>query len=210
MNEHDIQSKIRLDFSLQIPDEIWRPVVGFRGRYEVSNLGRVRFLPQKGNHFTQGIMKTVVHRDGYIVLSIVDNNGKRYCKKMHRLVAEAFIPREIGKNIVHHKDSVKTNNHFSNLEWTTILNNTRHALRDGLLCGNHYISPERRKWIAQIGREKCSRPVVQVDSNGKVITHYPSVMEASRSTGIRRATIRNVCNGKKSQWNGMYWRYANA
>ena len=196
MNEHD--------------GEEWRPVVGSEGRYEVSNFGKVRCLPNRGNHFAQKILKTVVHRDGYIVLSIVGNDGKVYCKKMHRLVAEAFIPREIGKNIVHHKDSVKTNNHFSNLEWTTILDNTRHALKDGLLCGNHYFSPERRKQSAQIGREKCSRPIVQVDSNGSVIAQYPSVSEASRCIGIKRQSIRDVCKGKYSQWNGTYWRYANA
>jgi len=200
MTEHDIQNI----------SEIWRPVVGFEERYEVSNLGRVRYLPNKGNHFTQKIMKTVVHRDGYIVLCLMNDNGKRYCKKMHRLVAEAFIPREIGKNIVHHKDSVKTNNYPSNLEWTTISDNTHFASRDGLLCGNHYYSPERKKQIAQIGREKCSVPVIQVDSNGNVVTRYPSVMDASRCTGIRRATIRDICKGRRSQFNGTYWRYADA
>lgn len=211
MREHSIQNEIREAISKYLfPDEEWRPIVGFEKFYEISNHGRVRYFPRQGNHFRSGILKPVIHRDGYVLVSIVDGVGKRYCKKIHRLVAEAFIPREKEKNVVHHKDSVKTNNYVSNLEWVTISENTWHSSQDGLLSKPRNYSIQKRAHAAQIGKEKCSRPIVQLDQNGNEITRYPSLSEASRILGIKRQDIRGVCTGKYSQWRGTYWRYANA
>jgi hypothetical protein len=198
MLEHDIQN------------ETWRPVVGFEGRYEVSNKGRIKCLPNRGNHFSHRFLKPVVHRDGYIVIVLTNDKGNKYCKKMHRLVAEAFIQKEKSKDIVHHKDSVKSNNCIENLEWVSKAENTWHASNDGLLSAPRNYSLAKRQLSAQIGKEKCSRPIIQVDCDGNEIAKYPSLTEASKSVGIQRHHIRGVCTGKYAQWRGTYWRYANA
>ena len=68
---------------------------------------------------------------GYLHVSI---NGRR--KDVHRLVAECFVPKPAGEGLeVNHKDGDKLNNHASNLEWVSHLENVRHAYRTGLITG---------------------------------------------------------------------------
>ena len=68
---------------------------------------------------------------GYLHVSI---NGRP--RDVHRLVAECFVPKPPGENLeVNHKDGDKLNNRASNLEWTTHLENVRHAYRTGLITG---------------------------------------------------------------------------
>ena len=97
--------------------EKWRPIAEYEGLYEVSNYGRVRSLKRAT---TNGkVLHPVADKDGYLKLSLSANGkAKRYF--VHRLVAEAFLPKEAGKNVINHKDEVKSNNHVSNLEWCTI------------------------------------------------------------------------------------------
>lgn len=108
-------------------EEDWRDIKGFEGRYQVSNLGRVKSLsrvtqlngrvrtePEKIMAFT--------YRSGYPTL-ILRKDGKRYSKQVHRLVAEAFIPNPENFSIVNHKDFSRTNNVVENLEWCTQAHN---------------------------------------------------------------------------------------
>ena len=129
-------------------DEVWKDVIGYEGLYEVSNVGNVRSkdrvivysngirVPYEGNMKTQ-----VMNKYGYNYVGL-HKDAKSKQGMVHRLVADAFIPREEGKNHVNHKDGVKTNNHASNLEWCTPQENVKHAVETGLLKDvvgvNHY------------------------------------------------------------------------
>ena len=97
-------------------DEIWKDIPEYEGLYQVSNLGRVKSLP-KYNQYIEKIMKFTT-RSGYHNL-ILRKNGERKSKQVHRLVAEAFIPKTEGKDIVNHKDFNRKNNNVNNLEWVT-------------------------------------------------------------------------------------------
>lgn len=91
-------------------EEIWKPVVGYEGLYEVSSYGRVRSL-RRGR-----ILTGTINRDGYVRCHI-KVNGVLKSHFVHRLVAEAFIPNPDNLSCVNHKDEVKINNSVENLEW---------------------------------------------------------------------------------------------
>ena len=70
----------------------------------------------------------------YLTVALINDNGERKTKFIHRLVAETYIPKKDNKLIVNHIDGNKYNNHVSNLEWVTVSENIQHAYDTGLHC----------------------------------------------------------------------------
>lgn len=108
--------------------EEYRDVVGFEEYFQVSNLGNV--FSKRSNR----ILKQAKSKTGYwtFATKIGGRNGSKHNFKVHRLVAEAFIPNPESKPFVNHIDGCKTNNMLSNLEWVTHAENVAHALATGL------------------------------------------------------------------------------
>lgn len=101
--------------------EIWKPIKGYEGYYEVSNLGRVRSLThtdRMGRLYEGAIRKLQNASNGYKQV-LLSNGEKRELKQVHRLVAETFLDNPDGLPEVNHIDEIKTNNVVSNLEWCT-------------------------------------------------------------------------------------------
>lgn len=116
--------------------EEWKPVEEFEGLYEVSNFGRVRSLNHKrANRYSYYIQKGRILKSGLnkktgywtVVLS---KNGKYFTKRVHQLVAKAFIPNPNNYPCVNHKDENKNNNKFDNLEWCTYKYNNNFGSRN--------------------------------------------------------------------------------
>lgn len=99
--------------------ELFKKIEGFEGYY-ISTWGRV--YSEKVN----GFLKPFTTGKGYLKVDL-HKNGKRTHKKVHRLVAEAFIPNPLGKPQVNHIDGNKKNNSYTNLEWCTNQENQLHA-----------------------------------------------------------------------------------
>ena len=100
-------------------NEEWRDVEGFEGFYQISNLGR---LKSRGGWCgtakkKEAIRSTSFTRDGYEKTRLIYHGNDKTCR-IHRLVAEAFIPNPDNKSTVNHIDGNKKNNCVSNLEWT--------------------------------------------------------------------------------------------
>lgn len=125
-------------------NEIWKDiyytdlktgeVVDFRGKYQVSNFGRVKSLKRNvkcGNRnrtVKEKILKKSLNKYGYEKVSFL---GNKYTYMVHRLVAYMFIPNDdIKKNQINHKDENKTNNHVSNLEWCDCKYNINYGNRN--------------------------------------------------------------------------------
>lgn len=114
-------------------EEIWRDVIGFEGKYLISNHGRLKSIGGKykkskpEGYITLGTIDSLNYR----VLTLRDH-GRLKRERAHRLVAQAFLEKGNGKNNVNHIDGDRLNNHYTNLEWCTHEENIHHAIRTGL------------------------------------------------------------------------------
>lgn len=106
----------------------WKPIPKMEDRYEISDDGRVASL----NYNRMGIRAILRPYDvrGY-KLVVLQKNGFKKAHQIHRLVANAFIENTANSEQVNHKDGVKSNNDFRNLEWVTCSENTLHSFRIG-------------------------------------------------------------------------------
>jgi hypothetical protein len=121
-----------------------RDIAGLEGRYAVTSDGRVWSCPKKfgreGNLFHQGkwLNQQLDHR-GYLRATLPRPDGRWKPTLVHRLVAEAFIPKIDGKDQVNHKNSDKRDNCVSNLEWCTCAENIRHSIDAGTFGRNRRV-----------------------------------------------------------------------
>lgn len=124
-------------------EELWKDVVGYEGKYQVSNLGRVKrvahysYHPRGAGHrffLPEKILKLNINRpDSHPELVATlskDGHGRSFL--VHRLVAQAFIPNPENKPQVNHIDGNSLHNFVTNLEWVTGAENMQHALSHGL------------------------------------------------------------------------------
>ncbi len=108
--------------------EIWKDVVGYEGLYQISNLGNIKSF--KRNY--EGILlNPKTDKDGYKEIGIRDATGRRFFKRMHRLVAEAFIINPNNYKVINHKDNNPANNNVENIEWCTIEYNNKYRFING-------------------------------------------------------------------------------
>lgn len=109
--------------------ETWLPVVGYEGRYEVSDQGRVRSWLRVLN--PPRVLRLAMHPTGYHTVELTNSDGRRRTQRVHRLVTRAFLgPRPVDRE-VRHLDGVKTNNALTNLAYGTRSENERDKVAHG-------------------------------------------------------------------------------
>lgn len=109
-------SKFEVNFK-DLPNEEWRKIDGFDSYY-VSNFSRVANFNYR-NTGKRMLMKPFTTKVGYYQIALINNNGNRVKKYIHRLVAEAFIPNSQNKLEIDHIDTNRKNNSIDNLRWST-------------------------------------------------------------------------------------------
>ena len=130
--------------------EIWKDIQGYEGLYQVSNLGRVKSLIGWNGHEYVKREKVIDgwnsdKGNGYICKKVrLCKYGKGKEAQVHRLVAEAFLPKVKGKNVVNHKDFNPLNNEVSNLEWCTQNENIEYSKLAGRMS---IVSKEKKKAV---------------------------------------------------------------
>jgi hypothetical protein len=185
-------------------NEVWKNIEFTDNKYAVSNLGNVR----RNEHYTtigptknrkdpsiafykERLMTKYKSVDGYEIVHIVVNK-KMQPYKVHRLVANAFIPNPHELPQVNHKDENTLNNTVTNLEWCTAKYNANYGTRNDRL------------------RIANGKKVGQFDKNGKLIRVWNSLSEAAKYFGASTTTyISRVCKhqaGRKT-YKGFRWKY---
>lgn len=129
-----------------LPNEIWKDIVGYESIYMVSNFGRIKSLERfKKSHtdamafVPNSILKPAI-TDGYLRV-VLQKNGKAKQMTVHRLVATAFIQNMENKPCINHINGIKVDNSATNLEWVTVRENTIHAFRTGLIVKRRMPKP---------------------------------------------------------------------
>lgn len=194
------------------PQEVWKDVPKYKGYYQVSNLGNVRSLIQwNGHRYIKRNKPYILSQSntttGYKKVELV-KDGVIKSKKVHRLVAKAFIPRIKGKNIINHKDGDPKNNCVDNLEWCTQSENIQHAYDIGLikrkicekkekLITKDYLSKIRMEEIAdKYGIEKNSIYRVlkkyNIKTQGNEIRNNKYNIHKSTLIKMFKANMRNI------------------
>lgn len=197
---------------MQETEEIWKPIPGYEGLYEVSTKGRVKKLERvtvrkngRKYHKKERILKSWTNYKGYLCVNIYSNEGKQKYATIHRLVAKAFIPNPDNKPQVNHKDEVKTNNCVENLDWMTAKENNNYGTRIERIT--KAIDKDTRKAICEAARKVNSKPVTQYSKDEKFIKVWSSIAEAGRQLGFSHSSISKAARGAQKQAYGYIWKY---
>lgn len=110
--------------------EEWKDIPGYEGLYQISSFGRVKSMgtSRDGWRFKEKILKLTEEPKGYLKVGL-RKNGKLKTVRVHRLVAESFVPNPECFPEVNHKDENKSNNRVENLEWCTAKYNSRYGTK---------------------------------------------------------------------------------
>ena len=156
-------------------EEVWKDVVGYEVVYKVSNFGNVYSVKRDKR------LKPRNHRDGYLQVRLYIN-GKGKDLKVHRLVAQAFIPNPDNKPQVNHLDEDKTNNNVNNLDWVTNKEN------------NNYGTKNKK---------------IKVIYQDNTYEYWVSSTEFAREFGFDQSSICAVLRGRRKTYHGMRFEYIN-
>ena len=163
----------------------WKDINGFEGKYQISEDVRVRSIGRVVKNkcgtmtVNERILTPWIHTCGYKHVCLC-NDGKCQSKKVHRLIAEAFVPPYSGEQ-VNHIDGDKLNNSIENLEWCTGSENMLHAYHNGLHSG--------------------ATPVILVELG----IQFPTIEEAARFVNGKHSGIRRCLTGRNKTHRGFHF-----
>ena len=191
-------------------EEIWKDISGCNN-YQISNFGKVKSKQRIANNRLrkEKILKPSNNKKGYIQINIKDNNNCYKTFKIHRLVAEAFIPNPEHKEQVNHIDGNKRNNCVNNLEWCTQDENMAHSYKIGLRDKSKMAENMRQLGRNSKGKQGHHiRNILQIDKEtNKVLREWRCILDASKELNISNTSIQNACTKRSKTAGGYKWKY---
>lgn len=193
--------------------EEWRPIDGYEGLYEISNIGRVKSFARvimRSNGTPWSIQERILKpgkNKGYEYVNLCDKNGHRH-KWAHILVAKAFIPNPDNLPCVDHINGIRDDNRVENLRWCTFAQNSGFEL-----ARKHNSLAKRRERNNRYGivgeNHPNSKPVSQFTKDGAHIRDYACAADAQRELCVSRSSISAVCLGKPHchTAGGYIWKF---
>lgn len=183
-------------------EEIWKDIVGYEGRYQVSNKGRVKSKCYH-NGTDERILKIRKNQSGYSIVNLYDGkNTAGKLKTVHRLVAQTFLPNPKSYPVINHKDENPQNNNVNNLEWCDSKYNVNYSVK---------LHPERK--IKRYGQKrrpyKLDKQVLQKTLDGTLVERYENASKVTQQKGYNQWSITQCCDGKRKTAYGFIWQYAN-
>lgn len=154
-------------------------------KYEISTTGDVR------NKETGRILKPRLDKDGYLRISLKDENGKLKTRFIHRLVAITYIPNPLNKPQVNHKDFNRQNPSVENLEWVTAKENKEWS----------WLYNREAQYKSKAGGWRC----IMITPEGTE-EEYESAKKAAAALGYGVDNIRRACS-QGTKYHGCYWRW---
>lgn len=188
--------------------EFWKDIKGYEGLYQVSDTGRIKSLQRhRKNHTKTQIVKEKIKNtrkdpQGYLLLDLYKDNKPKTIR-VHRLVAETFIPNPENKETVNHMDGDKENNDVENLEWASFKEQNNHIYEKKLKSDESIDKAIKAMNKASSKKTMCL--------NDGII--YNSASEAGRAVGVSASLIMRVCRGerksagKDKNGNSLRWGY---
>lgn len=157
--------------------------------YMISNYGRVYSIRSKM------ILKPIIDSYGYSVVKLSIHCHHKH-RKIHRLVAEAFIPNPNNYDQVNHKNEIKTDNRVENLEWCDVKYNSNYGTRN-----------ERIKKTKNANKTNNGRSISMYDENGTLIKKYDSLYSAHADGKHGWKVLAKILDHKRESnfYHGYYW-----
>lgn len=183
-----------------LPKQCWRDIEGYEGLYQVSNTGRVRSL-NYGRTGKTKVLKQSTDKGGYKNVNL-HKSGKYKTCKIHRLVAQAFIPNPNDLPEVNHIDENKANNQVSNLEWCDRTYNCNYGTYKQRVS-------EALKGKHEGKNNPRAKPVLMFTLDGKFIRKFDCVADANEFLDKdRRSKNIYICTrGKTKTAYDYIWKY---
>lgn len=168
-----------------VPAEAWKPILDYENHYMGSSKGRIKSVKKFKGDFADRdkIIRTTIHKTGYEFIWLwKDGIKKRY--SVHTIIANLFCDKIGGKNIVNHKNGVRSDNRAVNLEWVDKSGNMLHAMKE--------------LGVKRFGKDNPNSRYSdeEIDNLRSLFAQGYSKYRCQKITGIKRTTVSAILNNK--------------